>query len=235
MRTFKQTAILCGSLLATTGAHATSASWDVLADPTNGFGGLTASWALNAPGSAYAAWNFFGGLTDTTPDAGSFGSAPQSVTENSGGAFVTGGGNIYSFSVPLDITAILTGAGNTAGTRDLVLKVESLGTAVDLTSVKLNGVAPTASQLLFSSALGGMGGNEEERVFVWSNIADLANYSFSFVAAGSSMSLDQLSLYASPTTVVPLPATAWLLASALGGLGVWRRHFGSANARTKQA
>lgn len=206
-------------------AQAAGAVWNVDLNPTNGFGGVTGTWAINAPGSALAAWNVFNGTTDTAPDAGSFGPAPQSVTELSGAAFLTGGGNIYSFSAPTSFEAVLTGYGSGGGTRDLVLRLETIGTAVDLSSILLNGIAPDVSQLAYSLALGGMGGDEEERLFVWNDFTDAPSYEFSFASLGSSMSLDQVALYASPAAVVPLPATIWLLGSAFASLGVWRRRF----------
>jgi hypothetical protein len=221
-------AILGTSLLVSAPSQATSEVWDVLADPTNGFLGATPVWGLSDPDTAVAAWNVFNAYPiDTTPDVLSFGPAPQSVQELTGGAFLTGGGNIYSFAVATDFITTLTGYSATPGaTRDVVLRLETLGTSVDLSSVRLNGAAPTTSSLLFSAALGGFGGSEEERLFVWDNIVDATSYVFDFNAAGSSMSLSQLAMYSSAATVVPLPAAGWLLISSLGTLVSFRRRFG---------
>jgi hypothetical protein len=205
-------------------AQAASAFWDVNLGPLDGFGGRTGTaWALGDADSAWAAWNVFDSLNDTTPDAGSFGPAPQSVQELSGVAFLTGGGNIYSFSGATDFTAVLTTAGTTPGTRDVVLRLETLGTSVDLGSVLLNGIAPDVSDLVFSEPLGGFGGSGEERIFVWSDIGNTTTWQFDFNSVESSMSLDQIALYASPVTTVPAPAAVWLFGSAIASLGAWRR------------
>ncbi|MCL4777174.1 MAG: VPLPA-CTERM sorting domain-containing protein [Gammaproteobacteria bacterium] len=222
-KNFISAGIIASSMLAGGSASAASAVWDVDVNPLNGFGGITSSWAVDAAGSAYAAWNVFDSMMDTTPDAGSFGPGPQSVQELTGGAFITGGGNIYGFAAATSFAAVLTGYGTESATHDLVLRIETLGTAVDPGSVLMNGIAPTISQLLYTEVLGGLGGNEEERLFVWSGVDGAAAYNFDFSALGSSMSLDQVALYAGPAQVVPVPAAIWLFGSALASLGAWRR------------
>jgi len=64
--------------------------------------------------------------------------------------------------------------------------------------------------------LGGFGGAEQERVFIWENVASDA-YSIGFTASGSSMSLAQLAVFASPT-IVPEPGAALLMGLGLAGL-----------------
>src|SRR5262245_48465596 len=77
-------------------------------------------WDLSQAGTFYAEWDVFDSLSDSTPQF-SFGLGSASVTENSGGAFITGGGNIYSFSVPTEFTTTLSGAeALTDGTRTVI-------------------------------------------------------------------------------------------------------------------
>ena len=95
---------------------------------------------------------------------------------------------------------------------------------VDPESVTLGGIAPSYSEQTFTEEVtGGFGGSENEWLFIWNGVADALNYQFDFNAAESSMSLDQLAIYASPAAVVPVPAAAWLFGSALGLLGWVRR------------
>lgn len=216
-------AILLASALLAGNAQATTGTWDIAADPSNGFNGLTTAWALGTAGTASAEWNVFNSaVTDASPDVHSFGPGTQSVTELTGGAFLTGGGNIYSFSVATSFNATLTGPSAESGaTRDVAMRIGLQGTSLALSSITLGGLAPTSSQLLFSEALGGFGGAEEEWLFFWNDVSDTTAYNFAFASAESSMSLDQLGLYAGPLNVaaVPLPATAWLLMSGVGTLG----------------
>lgn len=208
-------------LMASQQAIAATALWDVNVDPTNGFGGLTATWGLTDADTAYAEWVVFDSLSDSTPDAGSFGPAPQSVTETTGGAFLTGGGNIYSFAVATDFDVVLSGHSAISGNqRTLALRLATVGTDVDTASVLLDGVAPSIFSNAYNEVItGGFGGAENEYLFIWNNIEDSLSYQFDFNALGSSMSLDQLAVYSSAASVVPVPAAVWLFGSALAGLG----------------
>jgi hypothetical protein len=218
-------ALLGAAFLAATPAFAATGVWNAVADPSNGFGGLTAAYSITTPGTAAAEWNVFNGYPlDTSPDVLSFGPSGQSVQELSGAAFLTSGGNIYSFAAATSFAATLTaGPATTGATRDIALRIGLQGTSLDPASVLLDGLAPTISQLLYSETLGGFGGNEEELLYFWEDVADAATYNFSFASASHSMSLDQLAMYAAPTAVVPLPAAGWLLLSGMGTLAAFRK------------
>jgi hypothetical protein len=85
-------------------AHtATAEPWVVDVTPANGFGGVTDLWDISQAGTFYADWDVFGSLSDNSPEL-SFGLGSASVAETSGGSFITGGGNIYGFSVPTEFT-----------------------------------------------------------------------------------------------------------------------------------
>jgi hypothetical protein len=199
-------------------AMSASNIYDVDVNPNNGFGGAIPGWTNGAANTVFAAWNVFDGYPlDITPDAGTFGPAPQSVRETTGGAFLTGG-NIYSFAVPTDFVVTLTGYGAGPGTRTVALRAETLGTEMDYGSVRLNGQAGTRVET-FRTVFGG-GGEEVESFWFWQNVANAASYVFDFNASGSSMSLSLVSAYVSPTvSAVPEPGTLALMAAGLALVG----------------
>jgi len=187
-------------------ASATSDVWDT----PNPWGSATLS--------QFAAWNVFGGTTDTTPEVA--GSGAGSIKENTGMAFITGGGNIYSFSAATNFTATL--AGSTSGLFDVYLRIGTLGTAPVSTAI-LNGVNATVTTTNVG-ALGGFGGDELESFWKWSNVTGASLYTFQFGASGSSMSLDQLALATvnvTPSVAVPVPEpeTYAMMLSGLGLMG----------------
>lgn len=197
-------------------AFAATGQWDSAVAGFAGSGATSASpWIASPPaGSRYAEWNFFNGLTDNSPDIGSSGGA-ASVTENSGSAFVTGGGNIYSPSFVTDFTVTLAGGGT--GPWDVFLRVATLG-SVAASTATMNGVAATSIQTFSAPIIGGFGGNEQEVYWKWT-VDAARTYTFAFAAATSSMSLDQLAVFAAP---VPEPQTYALFGLGLGLLGLAR-------------
>ena len=192
-------------------AQAASGQWDSAALGQAGSGASSASpWvATPSAGSAYAEWNFMSYPSDATPDIAGAGS----LLETTGAAFATGGGNIYSFSLPTEFEASLT-AQSTAS-HNVYLRVATLGTAVSDVAT-LNGVQATRVITFSGAASQGL---EEESLWAWSGVSLLAGgaLNFAFAASSSSMSLDQLALYAAaPLVTVPVaPAVpepeSWLL------------------------
>ena len=186
-------------------AFATQAVWDT-ATP----------WGSTTPVS-YAEWNVFNSTNDTTPDVAVTTGITASVQETTGSAFITGGGNIYSFSSATAFTATLSGA--STGLFDVYLRIGTLGTLAS-NSATLNGVSAT-SVLQFNEDQGTvMGGAtaEQELYWKWSNVAASSLYTFKFNASSSSMSLDQVALAAvSVPTVTPVPEPE---AISLMGLGL---------------
>lgn len=231
LRTRKLAAPLAAAAIAfafTSPAHATSGVWNTGLGPGSGTGANSANpWiASPADGSKYAEWNVFNDqngntsltIVDSIPDIGSFGlgAGAATLTETSGGAFVTGGGNIYSFAVPTTFTLSLPGAA--AGTFDVWLRIASLGT-LPTTTASLNGIAATHVET-YTESLGGMGGDEKEWYWKWT-VSSAPALSFAFSATGSSMSLDQLAVYASPVPV-PEPSTYAMLGLGLAAMALAR-------------
>lgn len=185
-------------------AFATQAVWN-----------STNPWGTSTP-TSYAEWNLFNATTDNSPDIALTAGTTASVQETTGGAFVTGGGNIYSFSSATSFTATLSGA--SSGLFDVYLRIGTLGTLASTTAT-LNGVSAT-SVLQFNEDQGVvMGGAtaEQELFWKWSSVSAASLYTFKFNSTSSSMSLDQLALAAvSVPTVTPVPEPEAYSMMALG-------------------
>lgn len=217
---------LAGAVLAfglCTTATAAPGQWDTALGPGSGSGATSASpWiASPAPGSVYAEWNFMGDdepltltIEDRTPDIAAFGlgAGPVRLAETSGTAFVTGGGNIYALGGAGTFTLEVPGITGTP--MDVWLRAATLGDVM-AESATLNGVAATLVPTFTSTLGGAFGGTEQEVYWMWSNVAPAASLNFAFAAASSSLSLDQVAVYAAP---VPEPGTYALMALGLAGV-----------------
>lgn len=178
--------------------------------------------------SGYAEWDVFSSATSSnSPDAGTNLSGAW-LKENTGAGFITSGGNVYSFAVATDFTAYAPTASGT-GTRDVVLRIMTLGTTVDLSSITLGGLSYDSYSLVGSASLGGFGGEGQELVFVWNDIANAAGLTFDFNALGSSMSLARASVYYSALEslpAVPEPSSWATMVAGIGLLAAIRRRIG---------
>lgn len=201
-------------------ASATGAQWDSAAAGFNGNGASSATPWIGAPaaGSAYAEWNVILGYpADNTPDIAGIGT----LTETTGTAFATGGGNIYGFNGPTAFTVDL--AGTTGGTWDVYLRVAALGSVVhDMAT--LNGVNATRVTTFTGAASGGFGGAEEESLWKWTVTGGASTWSFGFGASAAHMSLDQVAAYAVQTAApVPEPESIALMGAGLAAMAVVAR------------
>ncbi len=187
-------------------------------------------WTRGDTGTLYAEWDIFDGYPlSTTPDIGSSNITSTTLTETTGTAFLTGGGNIYGFSAAtfftLDVDSNASGTQGNTGNQSINLQLRVLGTDIDTSSITLGGTAGSVS-LLEEIPLGGFGGTQRDYLISW-NSTQVDNFAFAFNAASSHMSLDRLALDIGPSaavSAVPVPAAAWLFGSALLGLaGVGRK------------
>lgn len=198
-------------------------------------------WTRGDPGTLYAGWNVFSdeadpGIVDRTPDVlasfligggtaagpavAAIGPGPFTTTEaGTFGTFVTGGGNIYNFALATAFTVEI-GASAAATPMRLALQVRTQGTELAYGNVRVNGELADSRDELGRSSLGGFGGALVDSLFVWTLDGGADRYAFTFEAAGSSLSLDALTVDIAP---VPLPMSVWLLGSAVAGLAAVRR------------
>jgi hypothetical protein len=191
-------------------------------------------WTLGDANSVHAQWEVFtdaystpGNLPDVAgsyPASGSPSGAASVVIGNTSSAFLTGGGNIYSFAAPTSFTVTVPNYGLGAGwnTR-FVAQIQNQGSLLDLSSVLLS--YDGGNQLLpvdYADEL--VGTPVPENLFAW----DLAGFNpstftLTFKASSSSMSLDAIAVDtftqqgAFAPMGVPEPATGAL--AALGLLG----------------
>jgi hypothetical protein len=195
-----------------------------------------ADWTVGAADSTWAQWDVFSTPSGTNaPDEGKFpntGAFLPTVQEGSGGAsgaFLTGGGNIYSFAQPTSFDVVVPNlAGKPASyvTR-VVAQVHTLGSLIQQMTVQLtyNDGAPTtlapaeATLALDIPAAGGFGGAEQLWRYVWDVPYSSANYLVEFGASSSSMSLAGVRVDTfTQDGVVPEPATIGLVGAAVTAL-----------------
>jgi hypothetical protein len=192
-------------------------------------------WARGDANTLYAEWDrasdaSFGASNDRTT-AADLGSANTDSTKTflgwNSGTFVTSSQNLYSFSVAPAITVKIDEATPLVGPLvKVAIQTEEWGTPMNPASMLLNGIAADASFVTFTdpayaSPFGPVTLNH--RLFTWT-IATPMDYTFTFNAAGSSMSLTQVAV---DVMAVPEPGTWAMLAGGLALVaGVARRRRG---------
>lgn len=216
------------------------------------------TWARGAGTTVYGGWDFFnspGGpnapdLPGKYPAGQTY---PGAITPNAydtdpatSGAFVTGGGNIYSFGAPTHINVDVPGYNTGAGSlTTVILQLRTQGSeavytgenGVRLTYAGTGGpttIYPVGSKELARTALGGFGGALVDTAFVFHLPTDPANFKLIVDSSSSSMSLDQIYVDTAVTsaatgflnTPVPEPTTAAVLGLGAVGLLARRRRQG---------
>ncbi|PKM37892.1 MAG: VPLPA-CTERM sorting domain-containing protein [Gammaproteobacteria bacterium HGW-Gammaproteobacteria-10] len=184
-------------------------------------------WTRGDVGTLFAEWDTFfdasyGTATDRTaaPDVGSANTG-NAYFGWSAGTFAAGTGNLYSFAVPQNYNAIVTGSVGEGPVR-AVLQFETWGTQMNYDSIALNGLAPTfTEQTYFQAAYPSSFGPVDLVQFLayWDLPAELLTYNFSF-GSDAHQSLAQVAV---DIAAVPVPGAVWLMGSAILGLAGWRR------------
>jgi hypothetical protein len=150
------------------------------------------------PLTTYQRWQVFSSANDPNfPDfADNNPNGSAVLLETTGGAFITSGGNIYSFAVATQfVVTVPDYALGDAAQSTVVVQIRTLGATVDLSSVTWNGVVAESAELLHEEPLGGFGGFLRDWKFEWNQLAgNPAVNVLEFAAAGSSMSLDRLAV-----------------------------------------
>ncbi len=189
---------------------------------------LIPSWSGGA-NTQRAQWDSF-----TQPSGGAnvpdlAGSSPFSLFNFGPGAFVTGGGNIYSQTGVLSIM-LMGGTPNNASTpAQVVMNVATAGSTLNLASVRLSlfdnignaiSIAPALSELRADSPTPPQGA-AQTWAFTW-NTAGIpltaSGFRVEFAASAPSMSLDAVRL---DMQYVPAPGAFALL--AISGMTAFRR------------
>lgn len=198
------------------------------------------SWARGGDGTTHQEWDVFDSFTNAAPDvADNNANGSASLTENTGGGFITGGGNIYAPMVATDFTVTVPEADVPTPAHNVtaVVQVRTLGSEMDYGSIRLNGLAPIDTAELDRQALGGFGGSLVDAWLLFAvpyadfgdGVAGVEDLTLTFNASASSMSLDRLSIdtavrpfgfYNEPN---PVPEPASLVLLTLGGGAVMAR------------
>lgn len=225
-------------------AVAAAAAAPALADSTNGPDPYAAGYGFDTPQTApwgawtrgvgdsiYAEWDTFveasyAGARTAAADVGSYNASDVHAGWNAG-TFPAGSGNLYSFSVSEQFTLNLTNT-TLSGPIRAVLQTEGWGMDIDLSSVKLNGIAATSSALTYSepnyqSSFGAVALNQ--RTFIWELDAAPTSYQFYFdTGSQHSMSLAQVSVDIGQVAAVPEPSQwALMLCGMAAVAGIVRR------------
>ena len=162
-------------------------------------------WSRQDLRSTYQQWDVFtdaDGDPPNVPDIGLFNpnspaNGVPNVRDTSGGSFLTGGGNIYSFSVATDIDVIVPNyaLGDWFHTT-VILQTRTQGSEIAYASARIGTVAPVAQQELFREPVGGPFGDSftVDYFFRWELPGNLNSYTLEFPASASSMSLDRVAV-----------------------------------------
>lgn len=169
-------------------------------------------WTRGDAGTLHAEWDVFndkshGGGNDRTsaPDLGRHGTLSAWLGWNAG-TFVSGTGNLYSFTVPEVFSVNIVASALPAQPLRVALQLESWGQELDSDSLALNGQKPQQRAVTYFNpnfpSPFGMGSLKQE-LFVWELEVPPADTIFAFSSKEPHVSLTQVSVDIGP---VPTPA-----------------------------
>jgi hypothetical protein len=138
------------------------------------------------------------------------------------GAFITSGGNLYSFAGIIKPQAIVPGYASAGSKTEFLVQLRTQGQNIDTADLKLGGVLvstlPNFSYTELSNvSLGGFGGFLIDHAWTFTAPADLASFTLDFGWGVTSSSFDQLSI---DTHVAAVPEPAGLAMVTLGAIGI---------------
>lgn len=147
------------------------------------------------------------------------------------GAFITSGGNIYSFSGVIEPRAVVPGYAYPGGTTNFLVQIESNGSDIDPADLTLNGTLVSALDgysytELSRTSLGGTGGSMVEHAWMFAAPTDLSSFQLDWGWGPTSSSLGRMSV---DTQVMPVPepASITLALASVAGLVFARRRLGA--------
>ncbi|MEM9167757.1 MAG: GC-type dockerin domain-anchored protein [Planctomycetota bacterium] len=159
-------------------------------------------WTRGATDSTHHEWDDFSTAVvgaQNEPDIASFpegfgGEVVPYVAVLTGGGFITSTSNIYSFSSTLEWEVVVPTFETPGGTVQVILQTRTLGNILDQSSVLANGLEPVErEELLFEQIVEGFGGVIQD--YLWRfELPATSQVTITFEAAGSSASLDRLSV-----------------------------------------
>lgn len=170
------------------------------------------------------------GVTPPVSNAMSFNFAVSAPSTATSGAFLTGGGNIYSFSAALTLTLTSTFAATVGSFNTVVFSIKTLGSPLNTAGVSLTltstgqTIAPIYTNVVDSGA--GMGATAQSAFqFDLSGAGGSNNFSITVPGSASSVSFSSAQLDATTTaygtqSVVPEPSSIAIVLTAVGGLCV---------------
>lgn len=138
------------------------------------------------------------------------------------GAFITSGGNLYSFADVIKPQAVVPGYAAPGSKTEFLVQLRTQGQNIDTADLKLGGVLvstlPGFSYTELSNvSLGGFGGFLIDHAWTFTAPADLASFTLDFGWGVTSSSFDQLSV---DTHLTAVPEPASLAMVALGAIGI---------------
>jgi hypothetical protein len=197
-------------------------------DATASWGG----WTRGDAGTSYAEWdNFVGGAAGTPYSTvyGSSGVSTSTITWNAG-TFIAGSGNPYNFSGSEIFDIDVTPSAAFSGPVTVALQFETWGTAMDYSSIQLNGIAPTSAGVTytdpnFSSTMGPVELNHY--LAVWNLDSAPSSFHIDLESTGPHQSFAQVAVDIA-VSPVPEPGEWAMLLAGLGLMGtiVRRRSVG---------
>ena len=179
-------------------------------------------WTRGDAGTSYAEWdNFLGGAPGMPYSTvyGSSGVNSSTLTWNVG-TFATNSGNLYSFSGTELFGIDVTPSTAFSGPVTVALQFETWGSAMDYSTINLNGAAPTRGDVTytdpsFSSSMGPVELNQY--LAVWTLPTAPTTFHLDLQSTGPHLTLAQVAVdIAAP---VPEPGEWAMLLAGLGLMG----------------